>query len=290
VLARLRTRPTGEHDREEHREGDDRRDALHGVRLDAPRAGCEDVGIDELPKLYGEHAAWWPIFSAPADYASEAAEYRNLLVDARDEVGDALELGSGGGNNASHLKASFRMTLVDRSPAMLDVSRRLNPECDHVEGDMRTVRLGRTFDAVFVHDAIAYIATREDLGAVFATAFVHCRPGAPALFVPDYVTETFEPGTEWGGHDGKDRSIRWLQWRTDPDPSDDTYVMDFAYVFHEPDGSMRIDGERHVCGLFPDAAWRALLVDAGFEEVRSVDVHAGEPVGSRAFLGRRPAQ
>src|SRR3972149_1508073 len=58
-----------------------------------------------------------------------------------------LELGSGGGNNASHMKAHFKLTLVDRSPAMLAVSRALNPECEHLEGDMRTLRLGRGFDA-----------------------------------------------------------------------------------------------------------------------------------------------
>jgi len=48
--------------------------------------------------------------------------------------------------------------LVDKSPGMLEVSRALNPECEHVEGDMRTVRLGREFDLVFVHDAVAYMA------------------------------------------------------------------------------------------------------------------------------------
>jgi SAM-dependent methyltransferase len=245
--------------------------------------------IEDLPNLYRELAPWWPIFSAPADYASEAEQYHALLLGgAEGDVLNVLELGSGGGNNASHLKASFRMTLVDRSPRMLEISRRLNPECEHLEGDMRTVRLGRAFDAVFVHDAVAYITSVEDLARVFGTAFAHCRPGAPALFVPDYVAETFEPGTEWGGHDAHDRAIRWLQWRSDPDPADETYVMDFAYVFHEPDGSVRTEGERHVCGLFPVATWRRLLREAGFEGVRSVDVHVGEPVGSRAFLARRP--
>ncbi|MEA2702730.1 MAG: hypothetical protein QOD63_675, partial [Actinomycetota bacterium] len=67
-----------------------------------------------------------------------------------------LELGSGGGHNAVHLVADFAMTLVDLSDQMLDVSRRLNPGCEHVVGDMRTVRLGRSFDAVFVHDAVDY--------------------------------------------------------------------------------------------------------------------------------------
>ena len=97
-----------------------------------------------------------------------------------------LELGSGGGNNASHLKQHFALTLVDRSEQMLGVSSGPNPECEHIEGDMRTVRLDRTFDGVFVHDALAYIVTEPDLEAVFETAFVHCRPGGSAIFVPDW--------------------------------------------------------------------------------------------------------
>jgi trans-aconitate methyltransferase len=49
------------------------------------------------------------------------------------------------------MKKDFEMTLVDLSPQMLEVSKRQNPDCEHVVGDMRTVRLGREFDAVFVH-------------------------------------------------------------------------------------------------------------------------------------------
>ena len=60
-----------------------------------------------------------------------------------------LELGSGGGNNAFHLKSKFEMTLVDLSPQMLAVSRTLNPECEHREGDMRTVNLGTHFRCGF---------------------------------------------------------------------------------------------------------------------------------------------
>src|ERR671911_1342793 len=168
------------------------------------------------PKMYGELAGWWPLLSAPAAYAEEAEIYRRLLATAGDRAPETvLELGSGGGNNASHLKAHFRLTLVDRSPQMLDVSRRLNPECDHVEGDMRSVRLGRAFDAVFVHDAIAYMTTEDDLRGVFATAFGHCRAGGVALFVPDAVTETFEPAVDHGGHDGPERALRYLEWTWD---------------------------------------------------------------------------
>jgi SAM-dependent methyltransferase len=135
------------------------------------------VSSADGPKLYGELAPWFHLLTSPVDYEEEAELYRRLLVEHADgPVETVLELGSGGGNNASHLKRHFKLTLVDRSPGMLELSRGLNPELEHVEGDMRTVRLDRTFDAVFVHDALAYILSEPDLQAVFETAFAHCKP------------------------------------------------------------------------------------------------------------------
>jgi len=103
---------------------------------------------DAEPRLYGELAPWFHLLTAPHDYAEEAEQYRRLLLEScAGPVRTVLELGSGGGNNASHLKAHFELTLVDRSPQMLELSRTLNPECRHELGDMRSVRLGETFDA-----------------------------------------------------------------------------------------------------------------------------------------------
>jgi SAM-dependent methyltransferase len=243
--------------------------------------------VGETPALYDELADWWPLLSAPEDYAEEAEEYRGLLVEgAEGPVREVLELGSGGGNNASHLKRHFDLTLVDRAPGMLAVSRRLNPECEHVEADMRSVRLGRTFDAVFVHDAIAYITTEDDLGAVMETAAAHCRPGGVALFVPDFVRETFFDGTDHGGHDGPDRAMRYLEWRYDPIAIDTTYVVDFAYLLRLPNGALDVRRDRHVCGLFPRATWLDLLQETGFEARVHTLAH-GEPVGAEAFVARR---
>jgi SAM-dependent methyltransferase len=179
-------------------------------------------------------------------------------------VRTVLELGSGGGNNASHLKAHFELTLVDVAPAMLRVSRLLNPECEHVHADMREARLGRVFDAVFVHDAVSYMTTERDLARTFETAWVHCRPGGVALFCPDYLKETFQPRTGHGGHDRMLRSLRYLEWVWDPDPSDTTIVTDFAYILRDKDG-VRVEYERHVLGLFPRTAWLALLSNQGFQ-------------------------
>ena len=220
----------------------------------------------DLPRLYRELADWWPLLSAPADYAEEAAFYQQLLLEACDGSPQTLlELGSGGGNNASFLKSRFAMTLVDRAPGMLRVSRALNPECEHVEGDMRTVRLGRQFDGVFVHDAVAYMTTEADLRRAIATAYVHTRPGGAALFAPDHLRETFKGSTDHGGHDDGRRGLRYLEWTWDPDPADTTYIVDYAYMLREPDGSTDVVLDRHVEGLFARADWLRLLTEAGFQ-------------------------
>lgn len=235
-------------------------------------------------RLYDELADWWPVFSPSPAYLRETTHFLRVLRKAtKPPPRTLLELGSGGGNSASHLKPHFEMTLVDLSPRMLRVSRRLNPECRHVKGDIRTVRLRRTFDAVFVHDAIAHMTNEADLIAVMRTAFEHCRPGGAAVFVPDFVRETFEEGTDQGGGDGERGSVRFLQWVFDPDPADTTYVVDFAILIRERSGRVRVEHDRHVLGLFRRARWLRLLSEVGFEARVLRDRRVRD-----AFLGRRP--
>ncbi|HET6360722.1 MAG TPA: class I SAM-dependent methyltransferase [Gemmatimonadota bacterium] len=245
---------------------------------------------DGEPLMYGQLASWWPLLSAPDDYAEEADYYRRVLEGAGvDPLETVLELGSGGGNNASHMKRRFRMTLVDASPDMQAVSRALNPECEHVLGDMRSVRLSREFDAVFVHDAIAYMTSRDDLLRAMRTARAHCRPGGAALFVPDNVSETFAPRTGHGGHDGDGRGFRYLEWVWDPDPSDTTVIADYAFLMRQEDGTVRVAHDRHEVGLFPRAVWIETLEEAGFTDVgRILFEHSEVEWGLELFLGRAP--
>ena len=235
-------------------------------------------------KLYDELAEWWPLFSAPADYAEEAAFFARLLTEACDPPPrTVLELGSGGGNNALYLKSKFEMTLVDLSEQMLAVSRKLNPECEHREGDMRTVNLARTFDAVFIHDAISYMRSEGDLRAAMSNAYRHCRAGGVALFVPDCVRETFVAETKHGGHDGDGRSLRYLMWTVDPDPTDTTYRTDFAIMLRDQSGDTRVVHDSHIEGIFPRAEWMRLLSKKGFEPSTLTDKW-----GREIFVAKRP--
>jgi SAM-dependent methyltransferase len=245
--------------------------------------------VSDQTALYDELAEWWPLLSPPEEYEFEARQYVRFLREAVDgPLEEVLELGSGGGNNASHMKAAFAMTLIDASPAMLAVSERLNPECEHLEGDMRNVRLGRTFDGVFVHDAVAYLTTEEDLFATLTTVAEHCRAGGAIVIVPDFVTENFSEGSEHGGNNGPDRALRYLEWHWDPDPTDGTHRMDLAYLLRHPDGSVEMRSDEHVCGLFPRRTWLDLLDRAGIEaEATPMPMEGDEPHGRELFVGKR---
>ncbi len=242
-------------------------------------------------RLYGDLAAWWPLISAPGEYTEEAATAITILNSAAIGVHDVLELGSGGGHNAFHLKKHFSLTLMDLSEDMLAMSRRLNPECAHCQGDMRTARLGRTFDAVFVHDAVAYMTTEADLRQVAGTAFAHCRPGGVALFVPDHTTETFEPVTDHGGSDGPDgRGARYLEWTTDPDPGDTWIRSEYAFLLRDSDGSVRVVHETHRTGLFSRPVWLGLLADAGFHAEAVTEQTSEDRTPRVMFTGHRLAE
>ena len=174
--------------------------------------------------------------------------------------------------------------LTDISPRMLRISRLLNPECEHIQGDMRTLRLGRTFDVVFIHDAIDYMLTLQDLRQSIETAAVHCKPKGMALFVPDYVRETFKPSTDHGGSDGNSHSLRYLEWTYDPYEDDSTYITEFAYLLREGNGPTRVEHDIHTCGLFPRAEWLRLLKEVGFQ---AEIIH--DPFERELFLARKAA-
>jgi SAM-dependent methyltransferase len=240
--------------------------------------------------MYSDLAPWFHLLTHPSDYEDEARFVSRVVDDVGNgESRTLLELGSGGGNNASHLKARFECTLTDISREMLALSKTLNPECEHLDGDMRTLRLGRTFDVVFVHDAISYLTTEHDLRAALETAFIHARPGGVVILTPDATTEIFKPHTDHGGHDGEDgRSLRYLEWTHPPEPGGTTYVTDFAIVARGPGDELRVVHDRHTLGLFPRATWERLISEVGLELVDTTVENPYE-LEQAAFVARRPA-
>jgi SAM-dependent methyltransferase len=238
------------------------------------------------PRLYADLASWWPLLSPPAHYVEEVEDLAAELFSATDSAPRTLlELGCGGGSLAFNLKCRLdQLTLTDLSPDMLAASRAINPECEHLLGDMRSLNLGREFDRVLIHDAIMYAIDPASLRATLRTAYRHCRPGGAAVFVPDCVKETFEAKTVTGGEDAPDgRGLRSLEWTWDPDPTDTTFDVAFAFLLRDADGTVHAEGDRHRNGIFPRAAWLSWLEETGFVARSRIDRW-----GRDVFLGVKP--
>ena len=81
-----------------------------------------------------------------------------------------------------------------------------------------------------------------------------------ALFVPDEVAETFEPGADHGGTG----DVRYLEWSWDPDPGDTWTQTEYVFLLREA-GRVRSVHETHRHGLFGRETWLRVLAETGFD-------------------------
>src|SRR4051794_20155002 len=111
---------------------------------------------------YGElSSAIYDATYADKDYEGECDLIEKALArHGPTEVRSLLDLGCGSGGHLFPLaRRGYQMAGVDVSPDMLDVARRKVAEAglpgiDLRQGDLRSVRLGRTFDAALLMFAV----------------------------------------------------------------------------------------------------------------------------------------
>ncbi len=220
----------------------------------------------KLLRLYNDLAWLWPLWESVEVYKQESELFAKLIrKHAQIRVRTLLDMGCGGGKNAFHMKRHFEITGIDKSNAMLDNARKLNPECDFRRRDMRNFDLRRRFDSVLVNDAVTYMQTRQELLDVFGMAYRHLKPGGVMISYPDRCKERFRQNetTVWTSkHRGID--LTFIENNYDPNPKDQTYETTFVYLIRTK-GKLRIEHDLHVCGLFALEVWRRLLGKAGFE-------------------------
>lgn len=238
-------------------------------------------------RLYDDLAAWWPVLSPLEDAEEDAVIYGALLGQAADApIRSLLELGCGGGAIAHHFPPSWHCTLVDRSEAMLSVSRARNPDRVHRCADLRTLRLAEPVDAVLLHDAVMYLTDEASRRAAWETVAANLRPGGAALIVPDLTRESYDDSTVVGGGAREDGAeARLMEWRWDPDPGDDTFRAELILAIQEG-GEVRTVHETHEMALLSRAQWWAGIRSAGLVPVEP-SLPPGFEVGE-AFLASKP--
>ena len=218
-------------------------------------------------RFYTDLAEWWPIISAPEEYAEEAAEALRHLRSAQPP-----------GARGARARERWRQQRRAHEGRARPDARRPQP------GDGRGVRSASTRSAPTASVTCAPCASggrstpcssttpsttcspRTTSGAAMVTAFEHCRPGGVAVLIPDATTESWAPGTDHGGHDAPDgRGARYLSWSWDPDPTDGRRSPSTRSCCAAPTVGVELVHETHHNGLFPEATWLRLLADVGFD-------------------------
>jgi SAM-dependent methyltransferase/pimeloyl-ACP methyl ester carboxylesterase len=235
-----------------------------------PPADRKTTGRGDTFRLYNDLAWLWPMWG---DHASEYTRYCDFVVGLIHQhslrpVGSMLNIACGGGKNVFNLKKHFAVTGLDLSPAMLDGAVGLNPECEFVEGDMRSFTLGRTFDAILIDDGISSMTSRGELAAAFQAAFRHLEPGGVMVVTADVTKENFvQNETTFTPASGKSKpetmEIVFIENVFDPDPEDDHYEAVMIYLIRE-NGLLRVETDRSLLGIYSLGTWRRTLSETGF--------------------------
>jgi len=222
--------------------------------------------LNNEKRLYSDLAWTWPIISPLEYYIEETEFFCNVIREhSKIPVKTLLHLGCGGGHNDYTLKKYFQVTGVDVSPEILELAKKLNPEVNYISGDIRSVRLENTFDAVVTIDSTAYMVTVEDLRGMFATAFSHLKPGGVFLFFVEETIDDFKQNKTTSHTNCKgDIEITFIENLYDPDHSDTSYEATFIYLIRRK-GNLEIHTDRHLCGIFRLDILIDLLREIGLE-------------------------
>jgi ubiquinone/menaquinone biosynthesis C-methylase UbiE len=197
----------------------------------------------------------------PEEYEDEVGVYVDLIKrTASEPPSTLLHLGSGAGGHDRIFKRHFAVTGVDLSLGMLDKARVAHPDIEYLEGDMRTLRLNRQFDAVAIPDSIDYMASLHDLRLAIHTAAVHLKP-CGVLLVVAKTKETFQDNNfaYTGDKDGVQVTLFENNYVNPSCPN--TYEATFVYLIRRH-GELTIQTDHQVLGLFSKTTWEKLFNDA----------------------------
>jgi SAM-dependent methyltransferase len=142
--------------------------------------------------VFAGYSRYYDLLYRDKDYAGEARYVADLIHRHAPRATRLMEIGCGTGAHAAEWAAmGFDVHGVDRSEGMLEAAdaRRSSLEPDVAqrlsfsEGDARTVRLGKKFDAVTsLFHVMSYQTANADIAAAFRTAREHLAPGGVFIF------------------------------------------------------------------------------------------------------------
>jgi len=204
-----------------------------------------------------------PILSPPEQASSETELYcRAIKKHSKIRTQTLLHIGCGAGINDYTFKKHFKVTGVDISEGMLEVAKIINPDIEYIRGDMRTVRLGKTFDAVTMPDSvIGYMTTKRNARKAVTTAYKHLNIGGVFL-METVVAEDFRENNFV--YTGKHENLKVTVFENNGFGAlKNKYEAAIIYLIRNK-SKLEIYTDKHIIGLFNLADWFDILQSSGF--------------------------
>jgi len=220
-------------------------------------------------RLYRDLSWLWPMWGSVEEYRAESDAIAEIIKShASFKVRTFLDVGCGGGKNLCHFKRHFKASGLDMSENMLANCRKLNPECELFQMDMRSFDIGRKFDAICLNDALPHLTELEDLRRVFECAYEHLNPGGVMALIPEFTKENFinnlfEITQAVSEMLPEGMEVTFIENCYDTDVSDDVFEMNILYLIREK-GLLRVERDDWKLGLFSLGDWIRLLEETGF--------------------------
>jgi len=248
--------------------------------------------------VFNEYARYYDLLYRDKDYAGES-DYINRLIQSHCPAArTVLNLGCGSGRHDRCLaEKGFAVTGVDLSEEMLTIARNSaggSSALEYVQGDVRSVRLGSTFDVVIsLFHVMSYQQTNHDLNAAFRSACCHLKPGGTFIFDcwygPGVLTD--RPAVRMKELEDEKISVTRI---AQPVMHPNENLVDVNYlVFIRDKRSGAVQEVRETHGMrylfLPET--RQMLTDSGFELLAAEEWLTGKPLGftswSAVFVCRK---
>ena len=121
--------------------------------------------------------------SGEKDYRAEAARLGVIIRERNPAARSLLDVACGTGLHLRFLRERFDVEGVDLSPEMIEVARSHLPDVPLGVADMRTLALGRAFDAVTcLFSGIGYVTEPGELRETIRRFAAHLAPGGVLVF------------------------------------------------------------------------------------------------------------
>ena len=216
--------------------------------------------------MFGRSAHVYDLLYSFKDYEAEARDLVALIRERDPDARSLLDVACGTGKHLELLRASFPdVAGVDLDEGLLAIARQRLPDVPLTMADMRTVDLGRTFDAVTcLFSSVGYLCDAGELASAIGRMAAHLAPGG-VLVVDGWVRpDAWWPGTHVQAlaetADGVAAARVARTWR-----EGDRSVLDMRYLIATADDGFAQERERHELTLFTDAEYRRAFEAASLE-------------------------